>query len=91
MDRCNEVWKACGLPEMTGHSFRIGGATYLLLLGTHPDVVAMQGGWESRAFLDYWRRIESILPLFIAFGDSLDTRIQAIRASFDNFRTSHNL
>ncbi|KAG1756158.1 hypothetical protein EDD22DRAFT_957328 [Suillus occidentalis] len=32
----------------------------------------MQGRWKSRAFLEYWRKIESILPLFItaSFKDS---------------------
>jgi hypothetical protein len=66
MDRCNAVWVAAGLPQMPGHAFRIGGATELLLQGTDPSVVATQGRWLSRAFLEYWRRIESILPLFIS-------------------------
>jgi len=34
MSRCNEVWIAAGLPDMPGHSFHIGGATHLLLMGT---------------------------------------------------------
>jgi len=64
--RCNQVWKDAGLLEMLGHGFRIGGATHLLLLGVAPDIVAVQGRWLSRAFLEYWRRVESILPLFIS-------------------------
>ncbi|KDR79126.1 hypothetical protein GALMADRAFT_243004 [Galerina marginata CBS 339.88] len=43
LSRCNEVWVAAGLPEMPGHSFRIGGATHLLLMGVAPDLVAVQG------------------------------------------------
>ncbi|KAF8230757.1 hypothetical protein L208DRAFT_1280409, partial [Tricholoma matsutake] len=44
----------------------IGGATELLLQGTDLNVVATQGHWLSRAFLEYWHQIESILPLFIS-------------------------
>ncbi len=66
MSRCNTIWTAAGLPEMPGHSFRIGGATYLLLLGNSPDIVAVQGRWRSRAFLEYWREIDqSCLYLFL--------------------------
>lgn len=65
LSRCEDVWLAAGLPKRAGHAFRIGGATELLLRGTAPDVVAVQGRWKSRAFLEYWRRIEGILPLFI--------------------------
>ncbi len=66
LNRCNAVWVAAGLGALTGHCFRIGGATELLLRGTHPDIVATQGGWKSKAFLEYWRKIELILPLFIS-------------------------
>ncbi|KAI0308965.1 hypothetical protein OF83DRAFT_1072743 [Amylostereum chailletii] len=67
MARCAEIWAEAGLPVVkTGHSFRIGGATDLLLRGTPPSVVAKQGRWESDAFLLYWRRVQSVLPLFMA-------------------------
>lgn len=46
MERCEMVWHQAGLPLLDGHSFRIGGATELLLLGTPPDVVAVQGRWK---------------------------------------------
>ncbi|KAG1834998.1 hypothetical protein F4604DRAFT_1505732, partial [Suillus subluteus] len=64
---CNEIWKRADLFELSGHCFRIGGAMELLLRGTPeslcvlvipttpPDIVAMQGRWKSRAFLEYWR------------------------------------
>lgn len=51
---CNQVWRAAGLLELTGHCFQIGGASELLLRGIPPDVVAMQGCWKSRASLEYW-------------------------------------
>ena len=77
--RCSEVWVAAGLPDMPGHGFRIGGATHLLLMGIAPDLVAAQGRWKSRAFLDYWRRIESILPLFMSdTGASSQVSVTAV-------------
>ncbi|KAJ7145141.1 DNA breaking-rejoining enzyme [Mycena crocata] len=63
--RVNGIWQAKGLLKVNGHSARIGGATELLLRGVHPDVVAQQGRWSSHSFLLYWRKIQSILPLFI--------------------------
>ncbi|KAG1843160.1 hypothetical protein DFJ58DRAFT_717854 [Suillus subalutaceus] len=76
MDRINTIWSAAGHPVMPGHAFRC--AMELLLEGVHPDVVATQGHWKSRAFLDYWCQIESILPLFISYCFRHSTRIQAM-------------
>lgn len=88
LDRCNEVWLAVGLPTLTGHCFRIGGTTELLLRGVPPDVVAAQGSWKSQAFLGYWRKIDSILPLFIT--NSFDSsRVQLVQKSMDLFRRRH--
>ncbi|KAI0777839.1 hypothetical protein BD413DRAFT_448861, partial [Trametes elegans] len=85
LNRCNGVWMEAGLGKLTGHCFRIGGATELLLRGTHPDIVATQGGWKSKAFLEYWRKIESILPLFIS--KSFDrSRVQLLSNTMDEFR-----
>lgn len=70
MHRCNDIWTREGLQTVLGHSFRIGGATKLLLSRVDPWIVMKQGRWSSKAFLRYWRNIEEILPLFI--GDSLD-------------------
>ncbi|KIK48498.1 hypothetical protein CY34DRAFT_785608 [Suillus luteus UH-Slu-Lm8-n1] len=84
LSRCNQVWRESGLLELTGHCFRIGGASELLLRGVPPDVVAMQGRWKSRAFLEYWRKIESILPLFIT-SSFTDSRVSMVHASMDSF------
>ncbi|KZV90334.1 DNA breaking-rejoining enzyme, partial [Exidia glandulosa HHB12029] len=65
LKRCSAVWSACGMATVHGHSFRIGGATDLLLRGVQPAVVAVQGRWKSRAFLQYWRNVESVIPDFI--------------------------
>lgn len=86
MERCEEVWEAAGLPCRAGHAFRIGGATELLLRGTPPDVVAVQGRWRSRAFLEYWRRIEGILPLFIT-NSFQSSRAALVVQTMSSFRS----
>ena len=63
MQRCNEIWQKAGYPRITGHSFRIGGTTELLLAGTPPDVVKKAGRWASDAFLRYWRSLEDIVHM----------------------------
>lgn len=91
MARCNSIWVAAGHPAMPGHAFRIGGATELLLEGVPPDVVATQGRWKSRAFLDYWRRIESILPLFISAAINSPLALARLQSVMHDFQRSHNL
>ncbi|KAJ6505708.1 DNA breaking-rejoining enzyme, partial [Mycena vitilis] len=66
LQRCNEIWKIAGYPHTTGHSFRIGGTTELLLAGVPPDVVKAMGRWSSDAFLRYWRSLEDLAPLHAA-------------------------
>ncbi|KIJ07704.1 hypothetical protein PAXINDRAFT_89979 [Paxillus involutus ATCC 200175] len=63
--RCNSIWSLAGIPTTTGHSFRIGGTTELLLAGVPPDVVKALGRWSSDAFLRYWRSLELLAPLHI--------------------------
>ncbi|KAH7929622.1 hypothetical protein BV22DRAFT_1142458 [Leucogyrophana mollusca] len=63
----NEIWTAASFSSPPGHAFRIGGATGLLLRGVNPDVVSQRGQWKSQAFLEYWRRIKSIL-LFLSLS-----------------------
>jgi hypothetical protein len=90
IQRCNAIWVAHGFPNLPGHAFRIGGATELLLQGVHPDVVATQGRWTSRSFLEYWRRVETILPLFIS--SSIDTqRLLSLDTVMDSFASHHRL
>ncbi|KAF8146978.1 hypothetical protein K438DRAFT_1990091 [Mycena galopus ATCC 62051] len=67
LECCNEVWSAQGIPSFTGHSFRIGGTTELLLAGVNPDVVQAMGRWLSDAFLVYWRRLDILAPIHAEF------------------------
>lgn len=63
--RCNQIWNAHGFPSLSGHSFRIGGTTELLVSGISTDVVKAMGRWSSDAFLRYWRSLEDIVPQHI--------------------------
>jgi hypothetical protein len=65
MRRCNMIWHALGYPRATGHCFRIGGTTELLIAGTPPDVVKATGRWSSNSFLRYWRSLDDIAPQYI--------------------------
>ncbi|PPQ90027.1 hypothetical protein CVT25_000799 [Psilocybe cyanescens] len=87
--RCERIWFIKGLPKMAGHAFCIGGATELLLRGTHPDVVAVQGCWRSKAFLKYWHQIEGILSLFITGSFNADRAAQ-VSETMEAYHRLHN-
>jgi hypothetical protein len=82
--RCNKVWVATGFAPLKAHAFRIGSCTELLLRGTNPDIVCVQGRWKSRAFLVYWQKIQKVLPLFISnsFSASCVTLVNSSMSSF---------
>ena len=63
---CNDVWQPLGHPRFTGHSFRIGGTTKLLIAGILPDVVRVTGHWSSESFLRYWRSLKDLAPHYIS-------------------------
>lgn len=63
--RCNSIWLHAGFKAVTGHSFRIGGTTEMLLSGVPPDVVKALGRWSLDSFLRYWRSLELLAPLHV--------------------------
>lgn len=65
--RINSILRKNQFTVVSGHCFRIGGTTHLLLAGIPPDIVKMLGRWASDAFLRYWRHIEIIAPLYVEF------------------------
>ncbi|KDQ11955.1 hypothetical protein BOTBODRAFT_113579, partial [Botryobasidium botryosum FD-172 SS1] len=67
MARCNAIWSKAGLARLSGHAFRIGGTTELLLASVHPDVVKVMGCWSSDAFLRYWRSVSDIVAKHACF------------------------
>jgi hypothetical protein len=58
MAMCNGIWSLHGFQRITGHSFRIGGTTSLLLSGVDAEIVKGMGRWSSDAFKLYWRKVE---------------------------------
>ena len=82
LGRVNQVWTDAGHSRLTGHSFRIGSATALLMRGVHPAMVQAQGRWKSAgSFKDYWRRVDEILPEFMSNSndrDQLRARVDAV-------------
>src|SRR5882672_3961405 len=82
IERCHEVWASRGLSTLSGHSFRIGGTTHLLLLGVDPFIVMAQGQWRSTAFLEYWQLCEEIIPTFIGFSMSSQCSLLSMMALF---------
>lgn len=64
MSRCNAIWDAASPSSSapTGHSFRIGGTSHLLLCGVHPDIIKQTGRWSSDSFLRYWRNLDTVIP-----------------------------
>jgi hypothetical protein len=65
MDCLSDIWRDAGLEVPTGHSFRIGGTTFLLERGTDIQIVQKLGWWSSDSFYLYWRNLQSIIPQHI--------------------------
>ncbi|PPR08177.1 hypothetical protein CVT24_001713 [Panaeolus cyanescens] len=88
------IWKThLDLDNVSGHSFRIGGAVALLMAGVEPEVVAASGGWTSMAFLLYWRKLEHIIPQFTAkaYAGTSGVGLSAIHAKLERMRVDNNL
>lgn len=56
----NDVWASYGWLPISGHSFRIGGTTSLLVSGVDPTVVKKMSRWSSDAYFRYLRTVEDI-------------------------------
>lgn len=100
MRRCNDILHDLGYSRITGHCFRIGGTTELLLAGVDPEVVKKLGRWKSDAFLRYRRTSRTSVnftlrtwhgPSYTNVSDtntmcSVQGRNMATRASRGGFR-----
>lgn len=81
----SSIWSLPSGSDISGHSFRIGGAVALLLSGVSPDIVAATGGWTSMAFLLYWRRLEDIIPMSTSHA-YLRSHLLDLSSTMEDFR-----
>ena len=65
MDHFLQIWQDGGLEVPSGHSFQIGGTTFLLEHRTDIQIVQKLGWWSSDSFYLYCRNLQSIIPQHI--------------------------
>jgi hypothetical protein len=90
LERCNQIWISAGFEPLKAHAFCIGGCTEMLLRGIQPDIVCVQGRWKSKAFLEYWHKIQFILPIFISKSFSC-ARASLVNSSMVRFSAKYKL
>ncbi|KAF8882336.1 hypothetical protein CPB84DRAFT_1686772, partial [Gymnopilus junonius] len=84
------IWSSAMLAHILGHSFRIGGAVELLLVGIPPEIVAATGSWTSLAFLLYWHHMEEILPMSTSKAYN-KTHFNNLATIFKQFHINHSI
>jgi hypothetical protein len=55
VSRLNGVWHSTGRTGLSGHSFRVGGASFRYALGVHTDAICAAGRWKSACYKLYIR------------------------------------
>jgi hypothetical protein len=68
LKKIRSVLLGFGYTSMYGHSFRIGGASYLLAQGVSPEIVRLMGRWRSLAYEAYIRAFEQVLSRHVGGG-----------------------
>jgi hypothetical protein len=68
LKKIRSVLLGFGYTSMYGHSFRIGGALYLLAQGVSPEIVRLMGRWRSLAYKAYIRAFEQVLSRHVGGG-----------------------
>lgn len=53
MNICQKCWEVAGYKGLTGHSFRVGGASFRYALGVSAEDICKIGRWRSRAYRLY--------------------------------------
>lgn len=66
LERINEILGRHGWGTAFGHSFRIGGASFLLSQGVSPEIVRVMGRWRSLAYEAYIRAFEQAASRHVA-------------------------
>ena len=73
--RVQEIVALHSLPNLKGHSLRIGGTLHYLLQGTPFDVVKTMGRWSGESFTRYLRKHALILALYLQERPQLVERL----------------
>lgn len=55
VNRCQQIWKYYGWDTLSGHSFRVGGASLQAALGIPHEDIKRLGRWTSACYLVYLR------------------------------------
>lgn len=66
LERINSILSRHGWGMTFGHSFRIGGASFLLSQGVQPEIVRIIGRWKSLAYEAYIRAFEQVSSKHVA-------------------------
>ena len=66
LERINGILGRHGWGTTFGHSFRIGGASFLLSQGISPEIVRILGRWRSLAYETYIRAFEQVSSRHVA-------------------------
>lgn len=53
MDTCQKCWQTASYKGLTGHSFRVGGASFRFALGVNIEEICLIGRWKSEAYRLY--------------------------------------
>lgn len=72
--RCQQIWKAHGWESISGHSFRVGGASLRAALGVNHDDIKKLGRWSSNCYKLYIRdysqeELTTTLAILKALGE----------------------
>lgn len=76
LSRISTLAKAHNLPNIKGHSLRIGGTLEYLLRGVPFEVVQSHGRWAGQAFTLYLRKHAMILAPYLQASPSLEPFIK---------------
>ena len=68
----SKMAKLHGLPNLKGHSLRIGGTLEYLLRGVPFDAIQAQGRWAGKAFTLYLRKHAMILAPYLQTSSALE-------------------
>lgn len=80
LDRIAAAAREAGLPQLHGHSIRIGATLEYLLRGVSFEAVKLIGRWRSDAFRAYLRKHAQVLAPYLQASPDLHAQLQHLIA-----------